>query len=276
MEAGDSVRRTVKLIAKALMAGGVVAFIPTGIAAAQEEALTPEAVQATLDNVWVLIAAVLVIFMQAGFALVEAGLTRAKNVANIFIKNLMDFCVGAIAVLRRRLRDRLRRMTSPDSASSSVATAGSCAGDGVFTYGTLDKFVFFTFQVAFAATAATIVSGAMAERTKFQLVRHLLRRDQRRHLPGRRPLAVGRRLAVPDSTLAVPRLRRQQRSCTWSVASPRPWALRSSDHGSASTTPTASHGRSLGTTSRSRSSAASSCSSAGTASTPARGWRLMP
>ncbi|MCB0957734.1 MAG: ammonium transporter, partial [Ilumatobacter sp.] len=51
-------------------------------------------VHAVLDNIWVLVAAVLVIFMQAGFALVEAGLTRAKNVANIFMKNLMDFCVG--------------------------------------------------------------------------------------------------------------------------------------------------------------------------------------
>jgi Amt family ammonium transporter len=161
------VSKTVKLIAKAVTAGGVLALVPTGIAAAQEEALTPDTVQATLDNVWVLLAAVLVIFMQAGFALVEAGMTRAKNVANIFIKNLMDFCVGAVLFF---------------AVGYAIAFGGSVtgfgkflggdgwflAGDGVFTYGTLDKFVFFTFQVAFAATAATIVSGAMAERTKFR------------------------------------------------------------------------------------------------------------
>ena len=106
--------------------------------------ITPESVQATLDNIWILIAAVLVIFMQAGFALVEAGLTRGKNVANIFMKNLMDFCVGALLFF---------------AVGYAIAFGGSMtglgryvggdgwflAGDGIFTYGTLDKFVFFTF-----------------------------------------------------------------------------------------------------------------------------------
>ena len=128
---------------------------------------TVQSLQATLDNVWVLVAAVLVIFMQAGFALVEAGLTRGKNVANIFMKNLMDFSVGVLVFF---------------AVGYAIAFGGSMTGlgqyiggdgwflmgDGVFSYGTLDKFVFFTFQVAFAATAATIVSGAMAERTKFK------------------------------------------------------------------------------------------------------------
>lgn len=128
---------------------------------------TVESLQVTLDNVWILVAAILVIFMQAGFALVEAGLTRAKNVANIFMKNLMDFCVGALVFF---------------AVGYAIAFGGSMTGlgrfvggdgwflmgDGVFSYGTLDKFVFFTYQVAFAATAATIVSGAMAERTKFK------------------------------------------------------------------------------------------------------------
>ena len=128
---------------------------------------TVESLQVTLDNVWILVAAILVIFMQAGFALVEAGLTRAKNVANIFMKNLMDFCAGALVFF---------------AVGYAIAFGGSMTGlgqfigghgwflmgDGVFSYGTLDKFVFFTYQVAFAATAATIVSGAMAERTKFK------------------------------------------------------------------------------------------------------------
>ncbi len=128
---------------------------------------TAQSVQAILDNVWILIAAALVILMQAGFALVEAGLTRGKNVANIFMKNLMDFCIGSALFF---------------SVGYAIAFGGKMtgfggilggdgwflAGDGIFTYGTLDKFVFFTFQAAFAATAATIVSGAMAERTKFK------------------------------------------------------------------------------------------------------------
>jgi len=128
---------------------------------------TAQSIQVLLDNVWVLIAAVLVIFMQAGFALVEAGLTRGKNVANIFMKNLMDFCIGSAVFF---------------AVGYAIAFGGKMtgfggilggdgwflAGDGIFTYGTLDKFVFFTFQAAFAATAATIVSGAMAERTKFK------------------------------------------------------------------------------------------------------------
>lgn len=128
---------------------------------------TAQSVQGLLDNVWIMIAAALVIFMQAGFALVEAGLTRGKNVANIFMKNLMDFCIGSTVFF---------------AVGYAIAFGGKMsgfggiiggdgwflAGDGIFTYGTLDKFVFFTFQAAFAATAATIVSGAMAERTKFK------------------------------------------------------------------------------------------------------------
>ena len=128
---------------------------------------TIESVQALLDNVWILMAAVLVIMMQAGFALVEAGLTRGKNVANIFMKNLMDFCIGALLFFA--VGYAIAFGGSMTGLGSYIGGDGwFLAGDGIFTYGTLDKFVFFTFQVAFAATAATIVSGAMAERTKFK------------------------------------------------------------------------------------------------------------
>lgn len=129
--------------------------------------VTAESVQAALDNVWILVAAVLVIFMQAGFALVEAGLTRAKSVANIFMKNLMDFAAGA--VLFFAVGYAIAFGGEFTGLGAYIGGGGwFLAGDGVFTYGTLDKFVFFTFQVAFAATAATIVSGAMAERTQFR------------------------------------------------------------------------------------------------------------
>ncbi len=128
--------------------------------------MTIEDVQANLDNVWILMAAVLVIFMQAGFALVEAGLTRAKSVANIFMKNLMDFCAGAVAFFA--VGFAIAYGGSLDGAGAFFGADGFFLRDGAFTYGTLTVPVFFMFQVAFAATAATIVSGAMAERTKFK------------------------------------------------------------------------------------------------------------
>ena len=128
---------------------------------------TAQSVQAILDNVWILIAASLVILMQAGFALVEAGLTRGKNVANIFMKNLMDFCIGSVLFFAVGYAIAFGGKMS--GIGGIIGGDGwFLAGDGIFTYGTLDKFVFFTFQAAFAATAATIVSGAMAERTKFK------------------------------------------------------------------------------------------------------------
>jgi Amt family ammonium transporter len=147
---------------------GLVAAVavPT-LAFAQDDGPTAGDVQTLLDNVWILVAAVLVIFMQAGFALVEGGLTRAKNVSNIFMKNLMDFCVGAIVFFAVGYAIAF----GGDFTGAGEYIGGDgwfLMGDGVFTYGTLDKFVFFTYQVAFAATAATIVSGAMAERTQFR------------------------------------------------------------------------------------------------------------
>ena len=149
-------------------AGVAIAVLFSTVAHADEEGLeAAAAVQATLDNVWILVAAVLVIFMQAGFALVEAGLTRAKNVANIFMKNLMDFCVGALLFFA--VGYAIAYGGDFTGAGKFIGGDGwFLAGDGVFTYGNLDKFTFFTFQVAFAATAATIVSGAMAERTQFR------------------------------------------------------------------------------------------------------------
>lgn len=144
-----------------LVPAGVVALAaPAG---AQE--VSAESVQANLDNVFILLAAVLVILMQAGFALVEAGLTRAKNVANIFMKNLFDFCAGAIAFFA--VGFAIAYGGDFGDTGKFIGGDGWFLGDGAFTYGTLTVPVFFMFQVAFAATAATIVSGAMAERTKF-------------------------------------------------------------------------------------------------------------
>jgi Amt family ammonium transporter len=149
-----------KLTAGAAVAAAAV-LVTAAPAWAQDET-TADAVQANLDNAFVLLSAVLVIFMQAGFALVEAGLTRAKSVANIMMKNLMDFCAGVIAFFA------VGYAIAFGAGNDFFGYEGWFLGDDAFAYGTLTVPVTFVFQVAFAATAATIVSGAMAERTKFR------------------------------------------------------------------------------------------------------------
>ncbi|HAX72734.1 MAG TPA: adenylate cyclase [Firmicutes bacterium] len=113
----------------------------------------------SLDTIWVLLGTVLVFFMQAGFAMVETGFTRAKNAGNIVMKNLMDFCIGTIVFwfigFGLMFNGGNGFIGIPDffvqgDYSSSIPTMA-----------------FLIFQTVFCATAATIVSGAMAERTKF-------------------------------------------------------------------------------------------------------------
>ena len=147
------------LVGSGASMAGLLLF--SGVAGAQEV----DPIQVNLDNVFILFAAVFVIFMQAGFALVEAGLTRAKSVANIMMKNLIDFCAGGIAFAA--VGFAIAYGGSLDGLGMFFGADGFFLGDGAFTYGNLTVPVFFTFQVAFAATTATIVSGAMAERTKF-------------------------------------------------------------------------------------------------------------
>jgi len=119
--------------------------------------------QDSANWVWILLAAFLVFFMQAGFAMVEGGLTRAKNAGNIMMKNLMDFCLGSLAYFAIGFgimfgADKLGLFGTDGFFLSAANTAGK---EGLW------KYAFWMFQVVFAATAATIVSGAMAERTKF-------------------------------------------------------------------------------------------------------------
>ncbi len=112
------------------------------------------------DTIWVLIASALVFFMQAGFAMVETGFTRAKNAGNIIMKNLMDFSLGSLFywIIGFGL------MFGADAA-------GLIGLPDFFTANSYDSniptYAFLIFQTVFCATAATIVSGAMAERTKF-------------------------------------------------------------------------------------------------------------
>jgi ammonium transporter, Amt family len=151
-----------KLLGGVALAAGVAALSASPAWAQEAVELTADEVQVNLDNVFVLLCAVLVIFMQAGFALLESGLTRAKNVANIMMKNLMDFCAGAVAFFA------VGYAIAFGEGNDFFGWKGFFLGDGAFQYGTLTMPVTFIFQVAFAATAVTIVSGAMAERTKFK------------------------------------------------------------------------------------------------------------
>ncbi|MFW5758712.1 MAG: ammonium transporter, partial [Bacteroidota bacterium] len=120
-----------------------------------------EELSVSINNVWVLIAAILVMFMQPGFAMVESGFTRKKNTANILMKNLMDFSFGALIF-----------WIVGYSIMYGESMLGGIIGkpylffnsEGIGDYADKTDILF---QTVFAATAATIVSGAMAERTKF-------------------------------------------------------------------------------------------------------------
>jgi Amt family ammonium transporter len=141
--------------------------------------LQESSVKATiaLDTIWVLFAAILVMWMQAGFALVEAGLTRAKNSANICMKNLLDYCFGTIFFWligwglmfgNGNWFCGMEGLWMLSGADNSPLTGDAYAGAyGSINWSGIPLSVKFFFQLVFAATAATIVSGAMAERTKF-------------------------------------------------------------------------------------------------------------
>ncbi|MEO7961299.1 MAG: ammonium transporter [Ginsengibacter sp.] len=136
-------------------------------ATAQDAAAEPVAYlpQDVANIIWLCLTGFLVFFMQAGFALVESGMTRAKNSANIMMKNLLDFCFGSVlfwavgyAIMYSSGDSNIFGF---DSALAFLGTAN--APVDMAGYGTSAAWLF---QVVFAATAATIVSGAMAERTK--------------------------------------------------------------------------------------------------------------
>ena len=155
---GITVKRLIllMLLATGLFVPGVFGAEPGGadaVAAAKEE------LQINLNIVWTCIAAFLVFFMQAGFAMVEAGFTRAKNAVNIIMKNLMDFSIGSLAFFLVGF-------------GLMFGKTNGLFGTTLFALGGVEpgtdwNWTFLIFQTVFAATAATIVSGAMAERTKF-------------------------------------------------------------------------------------------------------------
>ncbi len=120
--------------------------------------LVSEASTTTIFAIWFLIGAALVFWMQAGFAMVEAGFTRAKNTGNILMKNLMDFCIGTVAFILIGFSFLM--------GEDLFGFIGKPGFDIFTAYADFD-FSNFVFNLVFCATTATIVSGAMAERTKF-------------------------------------------------------------------------------------------------------------
>ena len=119
------------------------------------------------DTLWVLVAAFLVFFMQAGFAMVESGFTRAKNAVNILMKNLLDFSMGSIAYWAIGFAIMFGTGSAFMGLSGWFVPADSTAFASL-EWSSVPTHAAWLFQLVFAATAATIVSGAMAERTQFK------------------------------------------------------------------------------------------------------------
>ena len=116
-----------------------------------------------IDTLWVLLGGILVFWMQAGFAMVETGFTRSKNAGNIIMKNLMDFALGSLIYWIVGFGIMFGK-----DAAGIIGISGFFA-DGTAPNGvdSINNYAFLFFQTVFCATSATIVSGAMAERTKF-------------------------------------------------------------------------------------------------------------
>ena len=154
-------------ILKALPIALLLTLVTSSLAFAQDE-VTAETVAYALDNVTLMIAAVLVLFMQAGFAMVEAGFNSSKNTVNILFKNLMDLSAGAILYY---LIGYGIMYGSDITGGAGILAFGGFGIPGTTAdpvAGSLNPQVDWLFQVAFAATAATIVSGAVAGRMQFR------------------------------------------------------------------------------------------------------------
>ena len=147
----------------------LLVLLVAGSAWAQEsDPASPESLQAALETLqghanilWTLVAACLVFWMQAGFAFVESGFTRAKNAAHIMMKNMLDMSIGALSFWLIGFGIMFGATNGIFGMDHFLLSPDNGTADGQWEY------TFWMFQVVFAATAATIVSGAMAERTRF-------------------------------------------------------------------------------------------------------------
>ncbi|GMU22545.1 MAG: ammonium transporter [Phycisphaerae bacterium] len=155
---------------------GLLSAVLVGQAWAQDapaEPLTPDQVMeqvkaqaVDLDTIWVMLAAFLVFWMQAGFGLVESGLTRAKNTVNILMKNVLDFCFASVVFWAVGFGIMFGAGTAYFGNSGFFLQEAEGTFDSL-SWSAVSTEAKFFFQLVFAGTAATIVSGAVAERTKF-------------------------------------------------------------------------------------------------------------
>jgi ammonium transporter, Amt family len=157
-------KRALKFASAGAIGIALAAVFPA-YALAQDALSDTEYIQAVMDNLWVFIAGILVFWMQAGFALLEAGLTRAKNVVNIMAKNLADMFIGVAMFFVVGYGIAYGGGGTSFFGADSFFLSG--LGFEIPEGGGLTPATDFFFQVMFAATAVTIASGAMAERTKF-------------------------------------------------------------------------------------------------------------
>jgi Amt family ammonium transporter len=154
-----SVRRLTAVLVLAILclvlalAPGVIAGDPTGGSTLEENPGAP------VDYVWILICGFLVMFMQPGFAMLEAGVSRAKNTTNVLMKNLVDFSMGSLAFFAVGFA-----LMMGTSVYMLFGTDGFFLAGESYDVGTA---LTWFFMMVFCATAATIVSGAIAERPKF-------------------------------------------------------------------------------------------------------------
>jgi Amt family ammonium transporter len=152
-----------------------VALVPALACALDGKVLNPDTQQMEavndaklwVDTIWTIIAGMLVFFMQAGFAMVEGGMTRAKNTANIMMKNLLDFSMGSLAFWAVGFAIMFGNGNQFFGTTGFMVRPDTAQFYDALNWTSVPTLTAWFFQLVFAATAATIVSGAMAERTKF-------------------------------------------------------------------------------------------------------------
>ena len=142
----------------ALLAGGLLALgLVSAVSAQEGDSAALDDIISAVDTAWLLIAGFLVFFMQAGFAMLTAGFVRAKETANILMKNMIDACVGGLSFW----------LVGWAFAYGAGDATNDFIGLGNFALNEFDGYADWFFQFAFAAVAATIVAGALAGRTKY-------------------------------------------------------------------------------------------------------------
>lgn len=163
---GDEARAKRKIFLGIILTIVIVMLLTTTVFAEGK----PSAEAIAIDTVWTMVAAFLVFWMQAGFAMLEGGLTRAKNIGNIVMKNLMDFSMSSLAYWAFGFAIMFGAGNALFGTSGWFLNVTAGQVDKVFpslSWTNVPLMAKFLFQMVFAGTAATIVSGAIAERTKF-------------------------------------------------------------------------------------------------------------